>query len=167
MRFEEIFNAHKDKVFSLCYRYLQHEQEAEDAMQEVFVKVYLKKDSFREESKISTWIYRICVNHCLDLLKARRRKHQLLQLVSFLPFVPEVKDPSKGSGLEEKEAAQNLQEKMMRLPENQLTALVLNKLEGLSIEKVAQIMNTSYKAVESLLQRAKQNLQKQLNQSKD
>lgn len=168
MNFEEIFHTHKDKVFSLCFRYLQQEQEAEDAVQDIFVKVYEKQSSFREEAQMGTWIYRISVNHCLDILKSKKRKKQLMQLVSFLPFVAEIKSTGNETHkMENKHAEQLLHQQLLRLPENQLTVLVLNKLEGIPIEKVAGIMNLSYKAVESLLQRGKQNLLKQMNASKD
>ena len=166
MKFEEIFNAHKERIHSLCFRYLQQEQEAEDAVQEIFVKVFYKLDSFKAESQIGTWIYRIAINHCLDVLKSRKRKQQLLRFVSFLPFMAENLAQSE-SKMEDKEAYQLLSEQLQSLPPNQLTAIVLNKLEGFSIEQVAQIMNLSYKAVESLLQRGKQNLQKQINPARD
>lgn len=166
MKFEEIFNTHKERVFSLCFRYLQQEQEAEDAVQEVFVKVFYKLDTFKAESQIGTWIYRIAINHCLDVLKTKKRKQQFLRFVSIFPFVTENTGHNE-SKLVEKEAYQKLQDKLQLLPEKQLAALVLNKLEGFSIEQVAQIMNLTYKAVESLLQRGKQNLQKYLNDSKE
>ena len=169
MTFEEIFTAHKDKVYTLCYRYLQQEQEAEDAVQDIFVKIFKKKDTFREEAQMSTWIYRISMNHCLDILKSKRRKQEFYRLVSHLPFMESRAETGKTENkLEDKEAFERIQKYILQLPEKQLNALVLNRLEGLSIEEVSKIMNMSYKAVESLLQRAKQNLQKQLNNaSKD
>jgi RNA polymerase sigma-70 factor (ECF subfamily) len=166
MTFEDIFNTHKERVFSLCYRYLQQEQEAEDAVQEVFVKVFNKIGSFKAEAELGTWIYRIAVNHCLDVLKSRKRKLQFLRIVSFLPFMAENLAQSENK-MEEKEAYQLLSEHMQSLPPKQLTAIVLNRLEGFSIEQVAQIMGLSYKAVESLLQRGKHNLQKQINPARE
>ncbi len=164
MTIEQIFHTHKDKVLSLCFRYLQQEQEAEDAVQEIFVKVYEKQSSFREEAQVGTWIYRITVNHCLDILKSKKRKKQLMQFVSFLPFLAESKAAANETNhMEQKHAEQKLHQQLLNLPENQLSAIVLNKLEGLPIDKVAAIMNLSYKAVESLLQRGKQNLLKQMN----
>lgn len=169
MNFEEIFHTHKDKVFSLCYRYLQHEQEAEDAVQDIFVKVFQKLESFRAEAQTGTWIYRISVNHCLDILKSKKRKKQLFNFISFIPFITDniatVNHDSKK--IEDKQAEQLLYQKLLQLPEKQLTALVLIKLEGISIERAALIMKLSYKAVESLLQRAKQNLQKQIDSAKE
>lgn len=166
MNFEEIFNTHKERVFSICLRYLQQQQEAEDAVQEVFVKIFYKLDSFKAESQIGTWIYRIAINHCLDILKSKKRKQQMMRFVAYLPFVSE-NFGLEESKLEDKEAYHRLNAKLQLLPEKQLTAIVLNKLEGFSIEHVAQIMNLSYKAVESLLQRGKQNLQKHINDSKE
>lgn len=169
MTFEEIFTAHKDKVYTLCYRYLQQEQEAEDAVQEIFVKIFKKKDSFRAEAQMSTWIYRISMNHCLDVLKSKKRKERINHLINRLPFMENITETNKTENkLEDKEAFERIQKLILQLPENQINVLVLNRLEGISIEEVAQIMNISYKAVESLLQRAKQNLQKQLDKtSKD
>ncbi|MDI9320419.1 MAG: RNA polymerase sigma factor [Phycisphaerales bacterium] len=169
MTFEEIFIAHKDKVYTLCYRYLQQEQEAEDAVQDIFIKIFKKKDSFRAEAQMSTWIYRIGMNHCLDILKSKRRKQEFYRLVSHLPFMESKMEASRTENkLEDKESFERIQKCILQLPENQLSVLVLNKLEGLRIEEVAKIMNMSYKAVESLLQRAKNNLKKQLNNaSKD
>lgn len=166
MKFEEIFNTHKERIYSLCFRYLQQEQEAEDAVQEVFVKVYNKLGAFKTESQIGTWIYRIAINHCLDILKAKKRKQRLLRIVSFVPFIAEVKGASENK-MEDKEAYQLLSEQLHSLAPNQLTAIVLNKLEELSIEQVSQIMGLSYKAVESLIQRGKQNLQIKLNLPKE
>lgn len=166
--FEEIFEAHKDSVLSLCYRYLQQKQAAEDAVQDIFVKVFFKRKDFREEAQLSTWIYRISVNHCLDILKSNKRKQRLRQIVAILPFIEEqLTVNTNNTSLEAKQAQVIIMQCLQKLPEKQMTVLVLNKLEGFSIEKVGQIMGISYKAVESLLQRAKQNLQKHLAQSKD
>ncbi|GAA4450615.1 RNA polymerase sigma factor [Rurimicrobium arvi] len=164
MQFDFIFNEHRDKVYSLCLRYLQHTQEAEDAMQEVFIKVFRKLDSFQDKAQLSTWIYRIAVNHCLDILRSKKRKQQLLR---FLPFLQQEEGFSyilthKDLSLEDKQELDRLMQHIRSLPENQFTALVLNRLEGISIERVAQIMGLSYKSVESLLQRAKQNLIKRI-----
>lgn len=166
--FEEIFEAHKDRVLSLCYRYLQQKQEAEDAVQDIFVKIYFKRKDFRAEAQLSTWIYRISINHCLDILKSNKRKHRLRQIVALLPFTEaHLVDKTAYIGIEAKEAQNNIIYCLQHLPQKQMTVLVLNKLEGLALDKVAQIMGLSYKATESLLQRAKQNLQKQLAVSKD
>ena len=99
-------------------------------------------------------------------MKSKKRKQQLLRFVSFVPFLTEVKGASENK-MEDKEAYQQLSEHIQSLAPNQLTAIVLNKLEGFSIEQVAQIMGLSYKAVESLLQRGKENLQKKLNPPRD
>lgn len=172
MEFGDIFHRHRDQVYSLCLRYLQHEQEAEDAVQEVFVKVYRKLDSFRDEAQLGTWIYRIAVNQCLDILRAHKRRARWARVLPFLPHQEEEGffyiRAQEGLSLEDKQALEQLMQHIHSLPEKQSAALILNRLEGFSIEQVGAIMNLSYKAVESLLQRAKQNLQKRLdNSSKD
>lgn len=166
--FQIFFETEKDKVYSLCYRYLQQQQEAEDAVQEIFVKVYFKKDKFREEAQITTWLYRITVNHCLDLLKSKKRKHYFSQLSHFFSAeTDKIPDQNNSKSLEEKQGLAKLHNQLNRLPEKQLTVIVLNKLEGIPLTKVAEIMNTSYKAAESLLQRGKQNLQKMMDETKE
>lgn len=172
MEFGDIFHRHRDQVYSLCLRYLQHEQEAEDAVQEVFVKVYRKLDSFRDEAQLGTWIYRIAVNQCLDILRAHKRRARWARVLPFLPHQEEEGffyiRAQEGLSLEDKQALEQLMQHIHSLPEKQSAALILNRLEGFSIEQVGAIMNLSYKAVESLVQRAKQNLQKRLdNSSKD
>lgn len=166
--FEEIFETHKDRVLSLCFRYLQQRQEAEDAVQDIFVKIYFKRKDFREEAQISTWIYRIAVNHCLDILKSKKRKQNLRQIIALVPFIEDhLIAKTNNTNLESKEIETNIVACLQRLAKKQMAVLVLNRLEGLSLDKVAQIMELSYKATESLLQRAKQNLKKELEQSKD
>lgn len=172
MEFGDIFLRHRDQVYTLCLRYLQHEQEAEDAVQEVFVKVYRKLDSFRDEAQLGTWIYRIAVNQCLDVLRVRKRRARWAKILPFLPHHDEESLSYIGAqedlSLEDKQALEQLMRHIYSLPEKQSAALILNRLEGFSIEQVGAIMNLSYKAVESLLQRAKQNLQNRMeNSSKD
>lgn len=166
MEFESIFLRHRNQVYSLCLRYLQQQQEAEDAVQETFVKVYRKLDSFRDEAQLGTWIYRIAVNHCLDILRAKKRRDKWAKVFPFIQGTEEGISYLKvhtDLSMEDKQALEQLMLHIRSLPENQCTALVLNRLESLSIEQTAAVMNLSYKAVESLLQRAKQNLQKRID----
>lgn len=166
MEFSDIFHQYRDRVYTLCLRYLQQQQEAEDAVQEVFIKVYRKRDSFRDEAQIGTWIYRIAVNHCLDILRSRKRRAQWGLVFPFLS--PQEEGPNyimvhRDLSMEDKQALEELMRHIRSLPEKQYSVLVLTRLEGFSLNQVASIMNVSYKAVESLLQRAKQNLQKRID----
>lgn len=123
--------------------------------------------SFEGKSSLKTWVYRIAVNHCLDVLRARQRQRRFAFITHLFsgkndaPLeLPQFDHP--GVLLEDREALENLFKKINRLPENQRTALVLKYLDDLPQREIAEIMQVSEKAVESLLQRAKQNLEKNL-----
>ncbi len=141
---------------------------AEDITQDVFVIVFKSILSFNERSSISTWIYRITVNKCLDHLRAKNRQkrqgifHQLFHhdTGEALHDKPNFEHP--GVQLENKEKARYLFEAIEALPDNQKTVFVLSHIEELPQKEIAEIMNLSVKAVESLLQRAKSNLRKKL-----
>ncbi|MCF8247049.1 MAG: RNA polymerase sigma factor [Saprospiraceae bacterium] len=166
--FEEIYEAHKNMAFNLCLNYLQNQQEAEEAAQDVFVKVHEKRAGFQEQSSLKTWIYRITVNHCLDVLKAKKRQKRFAFITSiFGDDGATLHDPSHfdhpGVQLEDREALASLYQKIDGLPDAQKTALLLKYLDDLSQKEIADIMQLPVKAVESLLQRGKQNLEKKLN----
>jgi RNA polymerase sigma-70 factor (ECF subfamily) len=163
--FEDIFEKHQHLVFNLCLHYLQNRQEAEEAAQDVFVKIHQKMPGFQERSSLKTWVYRIAVNHCLDVLRARKRQKRFAFIFSLFNDQNEmVHDPPDfdhpGVLLEDREALENLFQKINQLPENQRTALILKYLDDLPQREIADIMGLSEKAVESLLQRAKINLKK-------
>src|SRR5215510_13281245 len=73
--FRELIEEHRDRVFNLTYRMLGSRPEAEDVAQEVFITVFKTVDTFREESKFSTWLYRVAVNHCKNRIKYLARRH--------------------------------------------------------------------------------------------
>ena len=72
--FKALYEQHKSMVYNLAIHYLQNLEEAEEVTQDVFVKVYQKRSSFRAEATIKTWIYRITINQCLDYLRSKKRK---------------------------------------------------------------------------------------------
>lgn len=166
--FLEIYENHQHLVFNLCLNYLQNKQDAEEAAQDVFVKIHHKLIEFREKASYKTWIYRITVNHCLDVLRSRQRQKRFGFLLSFFDErnesrteTPDFDHP--GVLMEDHESLEILFGKINQLPENQRTALILKYLDELSQREIAEIMQISEKAVESLLMRAKSNLNKKLN----
>lgn len=167
MDFETIFYQYQQLVFNLCLNYLQNKPDAEEATQDVFVKIHAHMTRFEGKSSLKTWIYRIAVNHCLDILRSRTRQKRLGFFTRLFMGedeksldIPHFDHP--GVVLEDREALENLFQKINTLPENQRTALLLKYIEDLPQREVADIMQLSEKAVESLLQRAKQNLEKKL-----
>lgn len=147
---------------------LQDNSAAEDITQDVFVTVFKSILSFNEKSSLATWIYRITVNKCLDYLRARNRRSIYGIFGQFfageddhvLKEHPTFEHP--GIVLERRENAKYLFEAIETLPDNQKTVFVLANIEELPQKEIAEIMDLSVKAVESLLQRAKANLRKKL-----
>jgi RNA polymerase sigma-70 factor, ECF subfamily len=167
--FETVYNGHKKLVYNMCLHYVLNAEDAQDITQEVFVKIYQRYHQYdAEAASLKTWICRIAINHCLDFLKAKKSKKRFGFLSAL--FYPDSNEPVNdaiiinhpGIETEDKEALQNLLKIIYTLPENQKTAIILNRIEDRPQKEVAEIMNTSLKAVESLLQRAKQTIQKKL-----
>ena len=169
MTFEQLYESHKGIVFNLALQYAQNMEDAEEITQDVFVSVYQSIDQFKEQSSISTWIYRICINKSLDHIKAKKRKKRFGIFTSLfyedssdLRYdLPNVDHP--GIQLEQKERLTYVFSCINQLPDKQKTALILSKIERKSQVEIAAIMNISPKAVESLVQRAKTGVLKKMN----
>jgi RNA polymerase sigma-70 factor (ECF subfamily) len=154
-----LYNNHADLVFTLAFKYLQNREESEEVSQDVFMKVYEKLDSFKNESDIKTWIYRITINASLDAIKAKNRDKRSMYKNSLNTedvIISNSENPNTILESTEKQAI--LLKCIDKLSENQKTAFLLSKEEGLSNTEIASIMNTSISGVESLIFRAKSNL---------
>jgi RNA polymerase sigma factor (sigma-70 family) len=168
MTFDEIYLEHYKMVFNLALQYVQNTEDAEEITQDVFVKIFDNLNSFKKQSSLKTWIYRMAINQSLDFIKAKNAQKR-----SFLSSIFNINDsnfkfqPSNfnhpGIELEQKEACQKIFEAINQLSDNQKTALILLKIEDKSQAETAEIMNLNLKALESLFQRAKNNLEILLN----
>lgn len=149
-------------------QYLQNMEDTEEVTQDVFVTVYQQLETFENKSSITTWVYKIAINKSLDFIKAKKAKKRFAFMTSiFGDKDGEVKydQPNfnhPGVLMEQKEELAILFGHINALPDTQKTALILHKIEGKSQQEIADIMETSPKAVESLVQRAKTNLKKKL-----
>jgi RNA polymerase sigma-70 factor (ECF subfamily) len=156
-------------VYNLCLGYVQNTEDAEDLTQEIFIKVHQNFNSFDDaKASLKTWIYKIGINICLDFIKAKKTKKRfgflssMFNIESNEPIV-EISDFNHpGILLEQKEEYKILFRCINSLPENQKTVILLSKVEGFSQKEIAETMNLSIKAVESLYQRAKQNISKKI-----
>ncbi|MGN6265503.1 MAG: RNA polymerase sigma factor [Ginsengibacter sp.] len=162
--FKELVETWQDMVYNTSIGFLQNEEDAEDISQEVFIKVYQSMYSFKGQSKLSTWIYRITVSKCLDHLRKKKRKKRFAFMQGLYGNNDNLAiDPPDfihpGVKTESKEKSITLFKAIDKLPANQKTAFVLNKVEELSYREISEIMDSSESAVDSLLQRAKKNLQ--------
>jgi RNA polymerase sigma-70 factor (ECF subfamily) len=169
MTFDEIYFEHYKMVFNLALQYVQNIEDAEEITQDVFVKVFDNLNTFKKQSSLKTWIYRMAINQSLDFIKAKKAQKR-----NFLSSLFSINDsnfkfqPSNfnhpGIELEQKEACQKIFEAINQLSDNQKTALILLKIEDKSQAETAEIMNLKVKALESLFQRAKNNLEILLNE---
>ena len=167
--FSVCVEAYQGLVFNTAVGLVQNAEDAEDISQEVFIEVYESIGSFKGQSKLSTWIYRIAVTKALEHSRSRHAKKRFAFLTSLFGFgedsaaafdIPDFNHP--GVLLENKQRAAVLFKAIEQLPDNQKTAFTLHKLEGLSHEEIGEIMGSSLSSTESLMHRAKANLKKSL-----
>lgn len=157
--FEELYNLYKSKVYNTAIGYLQNFEDAEEVTQDVFTTIFRKAHTFKGNAKVSTWIYRITINMAINQIK-KRSKQPTSELESQEILLTDFGHP--GIQLENQEKSKHLFYAIDSLVEKQKTAFILSYIEGLPRQEVAGIMATSLKSVESLLQRAKNNLKKKL-----
>ncbi len=167
--FKKLVDEWQDMVYNTAAGIVQHEDDADDITQEVFMQVYQSVSSFKGESKLSTWLYRITVTKSLDHLKRKKTKKRFAFVQSLFGnssdetlHPPEFNHP--GVLAENKEKAAALLKAMQQLPNNQRIAFTLHKVEGQKHQDIAAIMNLSVTATESLIARAKSNLRKILEE---
>ncbi|OQP51360.1 RNA polymerase subunit sigma-70 [Niastella yeongjuensis] len=165
--FKSLVANYQDLVYNTALGIVQNSEDAEDVAQEVFIQVYRSIDQFKGDARLSTWIYRITTTKALDHIRSRKRKKRFAFITSlFGPNDELVHEPvdfqHPGVALDRKEQAALLFRMIDQLPENQKVAFTLHKTEELSYQEIADVMQLSVSAVESLLFRARQNLRKLL-----
>ncbi len=151
----ELIRRHQQRLFHLAFRLLKDRMEAEDALQEVFVKVYEHAGRFEPRSTVAAWLNRITANHCLNRLRQQRPADSLDQEEA--PAVAHG-GPTPLEALEEQDLAGRLEGLLAALPENQRRALVLKRFGGLSYQEIGEEMGLSPQAVDGLLKRARKTL---------
>ena len=169
--FDRLLLRHKDRVFSLCYRFLGDYQEAEDSSQDVFVKVYTSLKRFRFESSFSTWLYRIVFNTCMNKLNSLKYRFakgsvSLKDLENRREGAQEreIRDdgPTPAMELERKERMELIQEAINSLPPRQKVAVILRDIQGLSYEEIADITGWNIGTIKSRIARARLGLRDRL-----
>ena len=150
---------HQRRLYNLALRLLKDPLDAEDALQEVFLKVHEHAARFEPKATVGAWLNRITANHCLNLIRARRPQESLDQENSVV--VPDT-GASPLETLEEQDLARRLEDLLAQLPENQRQALIMKRFGGLSYQEIAAEMDLSPQAVDGLLKRARQTLKKAL-----
>ena len=167
LAFKTVVDTYKNMVYNTVLGFLQNTDDAEDVTQDVFIKIYENIGSFKQQAKLSTWIYRISITQAMDFIRHRNRKKRGGFILSLFGSKQEILyDPPDfahpGVLTENKEQSAILFKAINQLPENQKTAFILQKLQDKGQREIAEIMQMNEGAVESLLSRAKANLKKLL-----
>lgn len=169
--FREVVELYRDRVYNLSYRMLGNREEAEDVSQEVFITIFKSIDSFRGDSKFSTWLYRIAANHCKNRIKYLARRHDrsqdqydedvLRERAAGAVTAPS-QMPPPDQHLEGLELERLMQSAIAALDEDQRLLVVLRDVEELSYEEICGITNLPEGTVKSRLHRARVALRKRM-----
>lgn len=167
--FEEILRRYETKVHNLAYRLTRNPLDAEEVLQDVFVTVYRKIESFEGKAKFSSWLYRITVNAAFMKLR-KRRQDQSVSLTDMLPQIQNQEIPQHAtfgarcdSRAVNNEMRTALEGAIGRLPEDYRAVFVLRDVDGLSNKEVSELLSLSIPAVKSRLHRSRLMLRKRLN----
>jgi len=167
--FTELVNRHQAKVYQLALKLTRNETDAEDVLQETFLRVYNRIGTFRGEAAFTSWLYRIAANASFAKL-GERRKHEHADIEEVYPqfeqgALPQTDDWTRrpDSVLLSKEALGVLDEAISELPEDFRVVVMLRDVQGLSNAQVAEILDITVAAVKSRLHRARLFLRKRLS----
>lgn len=158
--FTWIVDSYKDMVYTLCIRMLSSEEDANEAAQDVFVKVYRSISSYRGSSKFSTWIYRITYNHCISVLRKQ------VKMIDLTDAIPEVVDESSIDALLElrqEERSLYLKKALAELPETDALVITLYYYEDLTLEEIVEVTGLSSSNIRVKLHRARQKIYAELS----
>jgi RNA polymerase sigma-70 factor (ECF subfamily) len=165
--FSEIVDLYQDKLFHLANRMLNNRHEAEDVVQDTFLRVYKNLDRYDVSMKFSTWIYRIATNLCIDRLRKRKpgfsldaesSDHDGLDGYSMLPN--DDRTPESETLLSE--TRQTIRSAIDTLPPKYKSVMVLRYLEDLSLQEVGDVLNMPVTTVKTRVHRGREFLRKKL-----
>ena len=164
--FTTLYNEYSVLVYNVALNYLQNVEDAEEITQDVFIQLHTSLHKFQEKSTLKTWIYRITINKCLDFIKHKNSQKRFFIFGKKSQNEFEILNISNfehpGILLENKEKAAILFGIINDLVENQKTAFLLSKVDGLSNPEIAAIMELSISSIESLVFRAKTTLKEKI-----
>ena len=151
--FEALILSCKGKAYNIAYRHMGNEEDALDALQESFIKIFRHLDKFNEQSRFDTWVYRIVVNTCNDILR-KNKKYDHEDMVMDLAD----HDPGPEELLDKKEESRYILECLNRLAAEQREVLILRDVRGFAYDEIAQMLDCSMGTVKSKIARARQKL---------
>ena len=161
--FRMLVDRHGRAIFRLGYRMTGNEHDAEDVVQETFIRAYRQLGNFESRANFGTWLHRIAVNCSLDLLKSRsrrdRRQHQ--ESEEMIERHPS-EAPPQDRLVHSEEIQQALRHALDRLSENERSAFVMRHFEGMSIEEIGTTLGTKVNATKNTIFRAVRKLREEL-----
>jgi RNA polymerase sigma-70 factor (ECF subfamily) len=165
--FAELVDLYKDKIFYLAYRMLSNRQEAEDAVQETFLRVFVNLERYDEAQKFSTWIFRIATNLCID--KLRKRK-QTYSLDADLPdgegndwhAMLEGNEPTPEKQVVVSETREQVREAIDSLPEKYKSVVILRYLHDMSLQEIGDVLDMPVTTVKTRVHRGREFLRGKL-----
>ncbi|MBR0225906.1 MAG: sigma-70 family RNA polymerase sigma factor [Thermoguttaceae bacterium] len=174
LAFEQLMQRNQSRVAAFLLRLVGNQQLAEDLTQEVFMRVYQHRATYRQEARFTTWLYRVAHNVAYNALRAKSRRPEAL----FSGVSKRYPGETTGLGFEESVMAQTnatptrqiakvelqqiVRDAVEKLPPRQREAIVLSRFNGMSYQEIADVMNMTPQAVKSLLCRARLNLKEAL-----
>ena len=154
--FEELIRQYEKKVYSLCARMCGNAEDAEEAAQDAFLALWRGIDRFRQESSLSTWIYRLASNACIDLMRRKKKGAGSVSLDDEELFVDAVDPaPQPHEEAERRETQRLLQEGLLSLPAEYRSILLLREIEGLSYSEISAALDLELGTVKSRISRGR------------
>jgi RNA polymerase sigma factor (sigma-70 family) len=152
-----LYKRYCDAMYNVCYRMMGTAAEAEDALQESFIDIFRRLDSFRQESSVGAWIKRIVINHCLNELKKRRLKFEELT-----ERTNEVVEEEYADNEDAVYEVKKVKDAIMQLPDGYRTVLTLYLMEGYDHKEIAAVLGIQESGSKSQYSRAKAKLRELL-----
>lgn len=156
----EIYDRYSGRIYNFALRFLKNAEAAEDATQEVFVKMIRHASQFQGDAKLSTWLFSITANWCRDFLRKADNKSK--ESDDVLVTLPAPAEQSPDRNLEQRENEARIQRALKALTPEQREAILLSRYQGLSYAEIAQISGCSEGAVKTRVFRAMETLKKAL-----
>jgi len=157
--FRQLVGWHQEAVYHFCYQWLQNPEDAREACQDTFVRVYAALGRYRRRGRFSTWLYRIALNRCRDLQKSKAaRQKRATSSLGDRGGDLACQRPAPDEAVAQAGDLEKLRRGVALLPDRLRAALILSALEGLSHEECAAVLKCSVRAVEGRIYRARREL---------
>jgi RNA polymerase sigma-70 factor (ECF subfamily) len=162
--FRQLVERYQGAVYNLAYRMLGDPNDAEDAAQEIFVRIYRQLGRYDPTRKFSTWTLAIATNYCIDQL--RRRRMQLVPLENIIPWARSQEAGPEGEAITQ-EGRDEVQRLIKQLPEKYRAPLVLRYFDELSCAEIAEVLGMPEGTVKTQIHRARKALEKLLAEGEE